>query len=195
MLGQPVCTEKGKRRGRHFSAWCRPSGAGHRRHPADQEMKGDQHPYDDSPPRLSGHEFGALKAHALQRSSSLTWRNMRKLVEFGSPDPHRRGALVAEFEHGRVSEAAICETCMLHFRLYLTTTLTAIVGAVPLALGTGVGAELRQPLGIAISAVPWWVSSLSLDRFRPRPRLRERRTVSRLLARSATRGAVTPAEQ
>jgi hypothetical protein len=120
---------------------------------------------------------------------------MRKLVAFGRPDPRRRGALVAELEHGRASEAAICEACMLRYRLYLTTALTAIVGAVPLALGTEVGAELRQPLGMTLSPVSWWISSLSLDRFRPRTGLRERRTVWRLLAPAAARGAVAPAEQ
>ena len=78
--------------------------------------------------------------------------------------------LVAELKHGREWEAAICEVCMLRYRLYLT----AIVGAVPLAHATGVGAELRQPIGIAVSTVSWWAISLSLDRFRPRTRLRER---------------------
>ena|SRR5215207_1689017 len=121
---------------------------------------------------------------------------MQKLVVFGRPDPHRRGALVAELEHGQASEAAICEACVLRFRLYLTTALTAIVGAVPLALWTGVGAELRQPLGIAILAGSWWVSTLRVDeRFRLRTRLRQRRTVWRVLAPAATRGAVAPAEQ
>jgi len=116
---------------------------------------------------------------------------MRKLVTFRRPDPHCRGALVAELEHGRASEAAICEACMLRYRLYLT----AIVSAVPLALRTGVGAELRQPLGMAVSTVSSWAGSLSLDRFGPRTRLRERRTVWRQQAPAAARGAVAPAEQ
>jgi hypothetical protein len=75
---------------------------------------------------------------------------------------------------------------MLRYRLYRT----AIVGAVPLAHGTGVGAELRQPLGIAVSTVSWWAISLSLDRFRPGTRLRERRTVWRQQAPAAARRAV-----
>ena len=84
---------------------------------------------------------------------------------------------------------------MLRYRLYLTTALTAIVGAVPLAIGMEVGAQLRQPLGMTLSPVSWWISSLSLDRFRPGTRLRERRTVWRQQAPAAARGAVAPAEQ
>jgi multidrug efflux pump subunit AcrB len=59
-------------------------------------------------------------------------------------------ALVAQREHGRSPEQAIFEACTLRFRPILMTTFTAILGAVPLALGTGIGAELRQPLGISI---------------------------------------------
>ena len=59
-------------------------------------------------------------------------------------------ALVAEREHGRSPEQAILEACLLRFRPILMTTLTAILGAVPLAIGIGIGSELRQPLGISI---------------------------------------------
>jgi hypothetical protein len=59
-------------------------------------------------------------------------------------------ALVAEREHGRSPEQAILQACRLRFRPILMTTLTAILGAVPLAIGTGIGSELRQPLGISI---------------------------------------------
>ena len=59
-------------------------------------------------------------------------------------------ALVAEREHGRSPEQAILEACLLQFRPILMTTLTAILGAVPLAIGIGIGSELRQPLGISI---------------------------------------------
>ena len=59
-------------------------------------------------------------------------------------------ALVAEREHGRSPEQAILEACRLRFRPILMTTLTAILGAVPLAIGIGIGSELRQPLGISI---------------------------------------------
>ena len=59
-------------------------------------------------------------------------------------------ALVAQRESGYSPEKAIIEACRVRFRPILMTTLTAILGALPLAIGTGEGAELRQPLGIAI---------------------------------------------
>ena len=45
---------------------------------------------------------------------------------------------------------AIYQACLLRFRPILMTTMAAILGALPLMLGTGTGSELRQPLGIAI---------------------------------------------
>ncbi|KXK08502.1 MAG: multidrug efflux system subunit C, partial [Nitrospira sp. OLB3] len=51
---------------------------------------------------------------------------------------------------GKSPEAAIYEACLLRFRPIMMTTLAALLGALPLALGTGVGSELRRPLGIAI---------------------------------------------
>jgi len=59
-------------------------------------------------------------------------------------------ALAAERQEGKSTEDAIFEACMLRFRPILMTTVAAIVGAMPLALGTGMGHELRRPLGIAI---------------------------------------------
>src|SRR5207302_7134864 len=51
---------------------------------------------------------------------------------------------------GLGAEAAIREACLLRFRPIMMTTFAAIFGALPIALGTGAGAELRQPLGIAV---------------------------------------------
>src|SRR3954454_413338 len=51
---------------------------------------------------------------------------------------------------GITAEAAIREACLLRFRPIMMTTFAAIFGALPIALGTGAGAELRQPLGIAV---------------------------------------------
>ena len=59
-------------------------------------------------------------------------------------------ALIAERERGMSTEESIFEAAILRFRPILMTTLAAFFGAVPLAIGTGTGAELRRPLGIAI---------------------------------------------
>jgi multidrug efflux pump len=59
-------------------------------------------------------------------------------------------ALQGEREEGKAPEDAIYQACLLRFRPILMTTMSAILGAVPLAFGGGMGAELRQPLGITI---------------------------------------------
>ena len=59
-------------------------------------------------------------------------------------------ALSAERNEGKGSRDSIYQACLLRFRPILMTTMAAILGAVPLAFGTGTGSELRRPLGIAI---------------------------------------------
>ena len=59
-------------------------------------------------------------------------------------------ALDTERKNGKRPEEAIYEACLLRFRPIMMTTMAALFGALPLALGTGVGSELRRPLGIAI---------------------------------------------
>jgi multidrug efflux pump len=59
-------------------------------------------------------------------------------------------ALAAEREQGKNTRDSIFEACMLRFRPILMTTMAALFGALPLALGTGIGSELRRPLGITI---------------------------------------------
>ena len=59
-------------------------------------------------------------------------------------------ALQAERQEGKSPHDAIFEACMLRFRPILMTTMAALLGALPLALGTGTGYELRRPLGITI---------------------------------------------
>jgi len=59
-------------------------------------------------------------------------------------------ALEAERTEGKPPEAAIYEACLLRFRPIMMTTLAALLGGLPLAIGAGVGGELRRPLGIAI---------------------------------------------
>jgi multidrug efflux pump len=59
-------------------------------------------------------------------------------------------ALDTERRHGTRPEEAIFEACLLRFRPIMMTTLCALFGALPLALGGGYGAEMRHPLGISI---------------------------------------------
>ena len=59
-------------------------------------------------------------------------------------------ALDAERHESKRPEQAIYEACLLRFRPIMMTTMAALFGALPLAIGTGVGSELRRPLGIAI---------------------------------------------
>jgi multidrug efflux pump len=59
-------------------------------------------------------------------------------------------ALEAERDHGMSPEESIHQACLLRFRPIMMTTLAALLGGLPLALGHGTGSELRRPLGIAI---------------------------------------------
>ena len=59
-------------------------------------------------------------------------------------------ALDAERKEGRPPEEAIYQACLLRFRPIMMTTMAALLGAVPLAFGSGVGSELRRPLGITM---------------------------------------------
>jgi multidrug efflux pump len=59
-------------------------------------------------------------------------------------------AMEAERKEGKSPEEAIYQACLLRFRPIMMTTFAALLGALPLALGHGVGSELRRPLGIAI---------------------------------------------
>jgi multidrug efflux pump len=59
-------------------------------------------------------------------------------------------ALEAERDHGLTTEQAIHQACLLRFRPIMMTTMAALLGGIPLAIGTGIGSELRRPLGITI---------------------------------------------
>jgi len=94
-------------------------------------------------------------------------------------------ALQAEREQGLSTRDAIFHACLLRFRPIMMTTMAALLGGLPLALGHGTGSEMRRPLGIAL-----WVAAclsqmltlfttpvvyLTLDRFSRRRRGRENR--------------------
>jgi multidrug efflux pump len=59
-------------------------------------------------------------------------------------------ALEAERKEGKRPEEAIYEACLLRFRPIMMTTMAALLAGLPLALGTGIGSELRRPLGISM---------------------------------------------
>ena len=88
--------------------------------------------------------------------------HVRRLDVFGSAargefDPKRSDldflvdfALEQQRQHGLTPEQAIYQACTLRFRPILMTTMAALLGGVPLMVGTGTGSELRQPLGYTI---------------------------------------------
>ena len=59
-------------------------------------------------------------------------------------------ALVAERDHNMSPSESIYQACLLRFRPIMMTTMAALLGALPLAFDSGMGAELRRPLGISI---------------------------------------------
>jgi multidrug efflux pump len=59
-------------------------------------------------------------------------------------------ALVGERTRNLTSEQSIYEACLMRYRPIMMTTMAALLGGLPLALGQGAGSELRRPLGIAI---------------------------------------------
>ena len=88
-----------------------------------------------------GYDFDIIGMIAVMLLIGIVKKNGIMLVDF---------ALAAEREHGKPALEAIREACLLRFRPILMTTVAALLGALPLMLMTGTGAELRQPLGFAI---------------------------------------------
>jgi len=88
-----------------------------------------------------GTEFSIMALIGVILLIGIVKKNAIMMIDF---------ALDAERNRGMSSLDAIREACLLRFRPIMMTTMAAMLGAVPLALGIGDGAELRQPLGIAI---------------------------------------------
>ena len=86
-------------------------------------------------------EFGLIAVIGLLLLIGIVKKNAIMMIDF---------ALEAERKRGLAPREAIREACLLRLRPILMTTLAAMVGALPLAIGFGEGSELRQPLGIAV---------------------------------------------
>jgi multidrug efflux pump len=90
---------------------------------------------------LTGQDLSIIALIGIVLLMGIVKKNAIMMVDF---------ALAAERDRGAGPREAIEEACRLRLRPILMTTLAALFGALPLALGQGDGAELRQPLGIAI---------------------------------------------
>jgi multidrug efflux pump len=90
---------------------------------------------------VSGNELGIIAIIGIILLIGIVKKNAIMMIDF---------ALDAEREEGKAPRDAIFEACLLRFRPILMTTLAALLGALPLMLGTGVGSELRHPLGITM---------------------------------------------
>jgi multidrug efflux pump len=86
-------------------------------------------------------EFSVIALIGIILLIGIVQKNAIMMIDF---------ALDAERNQGKPAEEAIFQACLLRFRPILMTTMAALLGGLPLALGGGVGAELREPLGISI---------------------------------------------
>ncbi|HEV3104729.1 MAG TPA: MdtB/MuxB family multidrug efflux RND transporter permease subunit [Trinickia sp.] len=91
---------------------------------------------------ISGHDLDIIGIIGIVLLIGIVKKNAIMMIDF---------ALEAEREEGKSPREAIYQACLLRFRPILMTTMAALLGALPLMLGTGVGSELRHPLGIAIA--------------------------------------------
>jgi multidrug efflux pump subunit AcrB len=90
---------------------------------------------------LVGTEFSVIALIGIILLIGIVKKNAIMMIDF---------ALDAERKDGKPPTEAIYEACLLRFRPIMMTTMAALLGALPLAIGSGVGSELRHPLGIAI---------------------------------------------
>ncbi len=86
-------------------------------------------------------DFSVIALIAMILLIGIVKKNAIMMIDF---------ALDAERKEGKPPTEAVYEACLLRFRPIMMTTMAALLGALPLAVGTGVGSELRHPLGIAI---------------------------------------------
>jgi multidrug efflux pump len=91
--------------------------------------------------RLFGQDLDIIAVIGIILLIGIVKKNGIMIVDF---------ALEAERVHGKTSVEAIFEASLLRFRPILMTTLAALFAGIPLAFGTGIGSELRRPLGIAM---------------------------------------------
>jgi HAE1 family hydrophobic/amphiphilic exporter-1 len=91
--------------------------------------------------RLCGFELTLIATIGILMLIGIVKKNAIMMIDF---------ALEAQREEGMQPVEAIRTACILRFRPIMMTTFAALMGAVPIALGLGAGAELRQPLGLAI---------------------------------------------
>ena len=90
---------------------------------------------------LCGSEFSVIALIGIILLIGIVKKNAIMMIDF---------ALEAERDQHLSPEESIHQACLLRFRPIMMTTLAALLGGLPLALGSGSGSELRRPLGIAI---------------------------------------------
>jgi multidrug efflux pump len=90
---------------------------------------------------IAGQDLGVIGIIGIVLLIGIVKKNAIMIVDF---------ALEAERQHGKPPHEAIFQASLLRFRPILMTTLAAMLGALPMLLGTGTGSELRRPLGLAI---------------------------------------------
>jgi multidrug efflux pump subunit AcrB len=90
---------------------------------------------------LTGNDLNVIAMIGILLLIGIVKKNAILMIDFAI-GAERRGSLSPE--------EAIYQACLLRFRPIMMTTMAALLGGLPLALGTGVGSELRRPLGIAI---------------------------------------------
>jgi multidrug efflux pump len=90
---------------------------------------------------VCGSEFSIIALIGVVLLIGIVKKNAIMMIDF---------ALEAERAHGKTPREAIHEACLLRFRPIMMTTAAALLGGLPLALGRGIGSELRRPLGITI---------------------------------------------